>query len=193
MKKVFLSIVLLGVITMLNAQKVKFGVKAGLNIANVTGSDADGNKALASFYGGGLVNIPVTTNGLSVQPELVYSGQGAKESGGGDAKVNLGYLNIPVLAKYTFNGGFFAETGPQLGFLLNAKAKSSGVSVDVKDSFKSTDFSWGFGIGYQSSMGIGAGVRYNYGISKLDKEGDAKVYNGVIQIGVHYLFAGGHK
>jgi hypothetical protein len=31
-----------------------------LNIANITGSDANGAKAKAGFYAGGLVNIPVS-------------------------------------------------------------------------------------------------------------------------------------
>jgi hypothetical protein len=195
MKKVILSLAVLVLFSAAKSQDVKFGVKAGLNIANITGSDASGAKAIASFHVGGLVNIPVS-GGFSVQPELVYSGQGAKEDqDGSTSTVHLNYLNIPVMAKYTFTGGFFAETGPQLGFLLSAKAKEGGVSVDVKDVFKSTDFAWGLGIGYQSESGFGGGVRYNYGLGKLDKDGNAKVYNGVFQIGVHYLFgaSGGSK
>lgn len=192
MKKIILSLVLLAAITVVNAQ-VRVGVKAGLNLANITGSDANGFKTHANFHVGGLVNIPVS-GGFSVQPELIYSGQGAKEEFEGESgKVNLSYINIPVLAKYTFNGGFYAETGPQLGFLVSAKEKIGGQSQDIKDQIKSSDFAWGIGVGYQSEAGFGGGVRYNYGLGKLDKNSNSKVYNSVIQIGVHYLFGASKK
>ncbi|MGE5106442.1 MAG: porin family protein [Sphingobacteriales bacterium] len=182
MKKVILSVLLVAAIAIANAQQVQFGIKAGVNVASWTGSDADNSKSKIGFNAGALVNIPVS-GGFSVQPELMYSGQGAKEEGT-DSKANLDYLNIPVMAKYTFTGGFFAETGPQIGFLLSAKVDG----VDLKDQFKSTDFAWGLGVGYQSSVGIGGGVRYNYGFSKLDKDGQLKAYNGVFQVGIHYMF-----
>jgi len=60
----------------------------------------------------------------------------------------MDYVNIPVLFKYNNPGGFFAETGPQLGFLISAKAKSGSVSFDAKSNYKSTDFSWAIGAGY---------------------------------------------
>ncbi|MBI2730663.1 MAG: PorT family protein [Sphingobacteriales bacterium] len=194
MKKAILSALLVVAFAAVNAQDVKFGLKAGLNISTFSGSDASGSKSKAGFYAGGLVNIPVS-GGFSVQPELVYSGEGAKgdDGNGGTATQNLNYLNIPVLAKYTFNGGFFAETGPQIGFLLSAKAKGGGVSVDDKDAFKSTAFSWGVGVGYTSSANIGGSVRYNLGISKIDKDGASKAYNNVFQVGLHYIFGGGAK
>ncbi|MBI1782939.1 MAG: PorT family protein [Sphingobacteriales bacterium] len=190
MKKIILSLAVLAFFSATKAQDVKFGLKGGLNISTISGSDASGAKSIVGFHAGGLVNIPVS-GGFSVQPELVYSGQGAKEDQDGTTStLHLNYLNIPVMAKYTFTGGFYAETGPQLGFLLSAKAKASGASYDVKSTFKSTDFAWGIGIGYQSETGFGGGVRYNYGLGKLDKQGSAKVYNSVFQIGVHYLFGG---
>ena len=192
MKKLILSALLVAGFAVANAQQVMFGLKAGLNVSTFSGSDADGSKSLIGFHAGGLVNIPVS-GGFSVQPELVYSGQGSKgdDGNGGTAIQHLDYLNIPVLAKYTFTGGFFAETGPQLGFLLSAKVKASGITADDKELFKSTDFAWALGVGYTSSANIGGSVRYNFGLGKLDKDGAAKAYNSVFQIGIHYMFGGG--
>ena len=107
--------------------------------------------------------------------------------------INQSYLNIPVLAKYQHSSGLYGETGPQLGFLLAANVKSGGTSQDVKSSYKSTDFSWAFGVGYKIPL-IGAGIdaRYNLGLSNIAAEqvNGYSVKNSVFQIGVFYLFGG---
>src|SRR5688500_11284231 len=137
MKKVFLSFVLAASFLGASAQ-VQFGVKAGANIANLTGDDAEGSKSKFGLNAGAFVEIPVADK-FSVKPELVYSLQGAKGEDDSDEKLNLSYINIPVLAKYNIAEGFFAETGPQIGFLVSAKAKDGDDDTDVKDAFKSTD------------------------------------------------------
>jgi Outer membrane protein beta-barrel domain len=194
MKRLILFILASASLTLANAQ-IQFGLKAGANLANLSGSDATGSKMNVGFHGGGLVAIPVFS-GFSVQPELVYSGQGAKVTNvDGNFTLNSGYLNIPVLFKYNHPSGFFAELGPQLGFLLSAKVKSGGTTTDVKSSYQSTDFSGVFGLGYlMSSVNLGIDARYNLGFTNLEKTGTGgtgTVKNGVIQIGVFYLFGKG--
>jgi hypothetical protein len=189
MKKIFLLLVMAGSFAATKAQ-ISYGAKAGLNVSNVGGEDTDGNKAKLGFYLGGFVGVPVAES-FSIQPELVFSSQGAKYDG--DYKVNMSYLNIPVLARYTTQSGFFAETGPQLGFLLSAKAKEDGESGNVKDYFKKTDFSWAFGVGYQTESNIGVNARFNLGLSKLDEDGEAKVFNRVFQVGLFYVLGSSTK
>lgn len=185
MKKVFLSFVLAASFLGASAQ-VQFGVKAGANIANLTGDDADGSKSKFGLNAGAFVEIPVAEK-FSVKPELVYSLQGAKGEDDSDEKLNLSYINIPVLAKYNIAEGFFAETGPQIGFLVSAKAKDGDDDTDVKDAFKSTDFSWALGLGYELPAGFGINARYNFGLSKIT-EIESETKNGVFQVGVFYKF-----
>jgi hypothetical protein len=186
MKKIFLIIVCASTFVVAKAQ-VSYGVKGGLNLSNVIGSDADDAKAKIGFHAGVFAGFPVADK-LSIQPELVYSVQGAKyEETGDDVNINTGYLNLPVLAKYSAASGFYGETGPQLGFLVSAKAKQDDDKVDVKEYYKTTDFSWAFGIGYKTSSNLGIDLRYNLGLSRLDEEGDAKAKNGVFQLGVFYV------
>jgi len=139
---------------------------------------------LISFNAGALIKAPLT-DALSVQPEVVYSGQGIKGDGG---KLALNYINIPVLLTYTMPQGLFFQTGPQLGILLSAKAKGDdGTTEDVKDAFKTTDFAWVFGTGFLiPDVNFGFNVRYNLGISSLGKEGGTSK-NSVFQVGVFYL------
>lgn len=189
MKKIFLLIVMAGSFAVSQAQ-ISYGVKGGLNVANVGGEDVEDNKAKLGFHLGGFVGVSVAEN-FSIQPELVFSLQGVKFDG--DAKVNMSYLNIPVVARYTTASGFFGETGPQLGFLLSAKSKVDGETSNAKDYFKKTDFSWAFGVGYLTQSNVGVSARFNLGLSKLDEDGEAKMFNRVFQVGMFYVLGNSGK
>ena len=182
MKKVLLAFLLAVSVSAIQAQ-VHFGLKGGVNFANVTNSD--GGKTRVGFNGGVQVGIPVTDQ-ISVQPEAVYSSQGVK--GDDDMQAILNYINVPVLLQYNKPSGFFAHTGPQLGFLTSAKFKQGSAEVDVKDSFKSTDFAWVFGAGYVLPSGFGFNGRYNLGLSKIEKEDEGSSKNSVFQLGIFYVF-----
>lgn len=185
MKKIFLLFVMAGCFTAANAQ-VKFGGKAGLNISDASGEDAEGGKAKAGFHIGALAELPIAGK-FSVQPELVFSMQGAKDD---DVKMNLNYLNLPILAKYTFIKGLSVQSGPQVGFLLSAKAKADGGKHDMKEYFKKVDVSWVFAASYVTPIKLGVDLRYNAGLTKMAKGTYDRVYNSVLQLGVFYMFGG---
>jgi hypothetical protein len=171
--------------------QVQFGVKAGANISTFTGNDATGVSSQVGFVGGVLVNLPLSGM-LSLAPELVYSGQGAKASSSGtDFNIHANYINVPILLKYTSSVGLYGETGPQIGFLMSAKVKSGGVSQDDKSDYKSTDFSWVFGVGYLTTANIGIDARYNLGLSNIEASNGTNtgtLKNAGFQIGLFYLF-----
>ena len=179
-------------ITVVSSAQIRFGAKAGLNLANWAMSPKEegiSNSLKPFFHAGGLAYIPLFSK-FGLQPEVVYSGEGTKiKDVDGTSTYNLGYINVPVLLKYKDPSGFFAEIGPQIGFLLSAKAKYGEISVDQKDYLKSTDFSGVLGIGYLSPLNIGVDARYNLGLTNIVKESDnGSIKNGVIQIGVFYMF-----
>jgi len=192
MKKLVVLVLTAGTFFTASAQ-VQLGLKAGANFATLSGSAADGAQTKVDFHGGAFAQIALF-NAFALQPELLYSGQGAKgNQNETDFTINQAYLNIPVLFKYQHGSGLFAETGPQLGFLLAANAKAGGTSTDIKSSYKSTDFSWAFGIGYKISM-LHAGIdaRYNLGISNIMSENipGQTLTNSVFQVGVFFLLGG---
>jgi Outer membrane protein beta-barrel domain len=188
MKRAFLVFLCAAAVSTVEAQ-VQFGVKGGLNITSMVGNDVDvdGVKMKLGLHVGGLARLPITEQ-IKLQPELVFSTQGAQSQNGEKVNLNLNYLNVPVLAQYHTSVGFYGETGPQLGFLISAKSKYDGNSIDIKDGYKSLDFAWAFGAGYHFVPELGVNVRYNLGISRLDDDGDAKIHNSVFQLGVFYLF-----
>ncbi|HLF53511.1 porin family protein [Flavobacterium sp.] len=209
MKKVILSVAALFAFGFVSAQDVKFGIKGGVNFATLTG-DVEDTSMKVGFNVGGLVEIKVSEK-FSVQPELLFSTQGAKEeysetSGADSYKVennlNLGYLNIPIMAKYYVVDKFSLEAGPQFGFLMSAKSDYTetqtvgGVTstfseeVDVKDDMNSVDFGINFGAGYDFTENISAGVRYNLGLSDItdEQEDNFEMKNSVIALSIGYKF-----
>jgi hypothetical protein len=182
MKKVSLLVLAMSLFAVSQAQ-IRFGARAGLNISNIVGKSAEGWKSKAGIFVGGLVEIPVLSK-FSVQPELYYSMEGGKWDDEDGGKTDLRYLKLPVLAKYTLPSGFYGETGPQIGFLLNATDKFEGEKNDIKEYLKTTEFSWVIGAGYYVTPEIGVHARYNAGLSSFYETEK----NSVFQIGVQYLF-----
>ena len=174
---------------------VQFGIKGGINLANVEAKLYSGSKSRMSFHAGGLAHIHLSRH-LAIQPEILYSGQGFEEdfSSSLSYEMKLGYINLPILVQYMYRG-FRLETGPQIGFLASAEGEySDGRKEELEDYLKSGDFSWVFGSSYLSPFGLGVHARYNLGISnindKLTATGvtDNEINNRVWQFGVFYQF-----
>lgn len=174
-----------------NAQ-IDFGVKAGLNMSNITGLDANSNNKLKTGFFAGIASDIKLGGGLHLKPELVYAQQGTNAGFSNGFTIisytdNLNYLNLPILLAYQFKKGLFLQTGPQIGFLLSANYKEKGQTTSTKDYYNKTDLSWGFGAGYKFAKNLAVDLRYNLGLSKIDEDGE-KAYNAAFQLGVAYYF-----
>ena len=172
-----------------SAQHVNLGIKGGLNLYNIGNDNSSKYDMKTGFHLGLLGHIHLDRS-IAVQPELVYSSQGAKyTSSGVEYKLKLGYINVPVMLQYMFDNGFRLEAGPQLGFLINAESESNNNSITVKNNFKTVDFGVGLGAGYiKPSSGFGVDLRYNAGLSNINKNGPVKSTNSGFQLGVFYQF-----
>lgn len=160
-----------------NAQEIKFGAKAGLNFAFITGDNTGNFNPTTDFNFGLLAEVTISEK-FSFQPELIYSRQGCN--------VALNYLNVPLMGKYYLTKGLSLEAGPQIGFLLSAKKNK----IDVKNSFNTIDLGVGLGVGYEFESGLNLGVRYNLGLSDINNiDGFSdKNKNGVFQLSIGYFF-----
>lgn len=205
LKLIAAGILLFGATTFVNAQTTtttssttktaSFGVKGGVNFANIRGNDFDGPDARTSFHVGVLGEFPMT-NAFSVQVEALYSGQGFKSNvdggifgGNGDVEYQLDYINVPVLAKIYLTDGLSVEVGPQFNFKVNEEvdtdANNNGGDTDT-DAAKDFDFGVAGGLTFQSEMGLFATGRYTLGLTDVFEDADAK--NSVFQIGIGYKF-----
>jgi hypothetical protein len=177
--------------TVSGQEHANIGIKGGLNVYNIdmgNGSNYDSKLGLNL----GLLGHIHLTGQFALQPELVFSGQGAKFSRGSDTNLNLNYLNVPVLLQYMFDNGFRLQAGPQVGFLLSANQKSDNSTTDIKGNYKSIDFGIGLGGSYvHVPTGFGVDLRYNLGLSNINENTALVSNNRGFQLGVFYLF--GHK
>lgn len=173
---------------------VQFGLKAGLNLANLESDLLTNTDYKTAYHIGGLAHIHLSSR-FALQPEVVYSRQGAEIKNSTVEQWDIDYINIPVMVQY-MNRGLRIETGPQLGFVANAEREFTNGNENngLKDDLKTTDFSWGVGVSYLSLLNVGVGVRYNYGISNINEVLTAsgvrnnEINNRVFQFSVFYQF-----
>lgn len=189
MKKTIFLIAILFLMYDASAQGVHFGIKGGLNASSLNYSGNSDMQTKIGFNAGFLAHIHTSNKSWAIQPELYYSDEGAKSKANNDVKMNLGFLNIPVLAQYMFDNGFRIEAGPQLDLLMSAKQKDNNSSTDIKDRFKTADFSIPIGVGYLTMNGLGFDARYNFGVSDIYKSGTVPTtHSNVFQFDIFYQF-----
>lgn len=174
MKKIILSAIAVMAFGFANAQDIKFGVKGGLSNTNF-GGDVEGTDAKTSFYIGGLVDFSVSEK-FHIQPELLYSNEGA------DDDLGVSYLRLPVMAKYYVAEGFSLQAGPELAFKIGTEED------EVDEAIKSLDFGLGFGAGYELTNGLFFDARYNLGLANISEFDGGEIKNTGFQIGLGYRF-----
>jgi hypothetical protein len=190
MKKILLLTGILFWIS-LNAQSSKreegitFGLKGGLNVSNLVGDISD-NTFRTSVHLGVFSEIMISDK-FSLQPELLYSGQGY--SGRvlpGFSRSKYDYINFPVLAKIYIAKKISVEVGPQIGFLVSAKEKTSDDKITIPNQ-KTVDFGLNLGLAYDLKNGVFFQTRYNLGLSNINSGSNVNAFkytNSVIQVSV---------
>ncbi len=200
-----LAAVALFVASPLFAEGMMFGIKGGINLANITGDDAEDTTMKMGGVGGVFMCYNITEI-FAIQPEVLFSMKGAKYDitildETYEATMKLNYIEIPVLFKVNLptegkmKPSLYA--GPALGILMSANAEVEDVSEDIKDDMKGTDIGLlaGAGIGYQMENGslLSFEVRYEVGMTSIadtgDSDVDVDVKNSVISVMVGYGFA----
>ncbi len=174
----------------LSAQKhVNLGVKAGFNLYTIQNNNGVKYDLNPGFHAGLLGHIHVSKN-FAVQPEVFYSAQGARYTAASvTTKLNLGYVNVPLLFQYMFDNGFRLQAGPQVGFLITAKADNSTTKTDVKAFYKPIDVAVAMGLGYiHVPSGWGIDARYHLGVNNINDNSNVKSANRGFQLGVFYQF-----
>ena len=189
MKKLLLFVIAIATFQFTQAQ-TKIGIKGGANFSTYVGSDVENAKMLTGFHAGLFANLPITDM-IRIQPEVFYSVQGIKTTFlGVDATSKQEYINIPILLQLKASG-FFAEIGPQIGFLMASKLSNDVGSFDTKDLYTSSDIGACLGAGFKFESGLGIGARYTMGLTSIDgfdDNVDNDIKNSVISLGLLYTF-----
>lgn len=209
MKKLFVGLAVV-VGSMSFAQQ--FGIKAGANISSISKDGFEDSKSKVGFYGGLFMNAPLSEQ-FSIQPEVLYSQQGAEvkrtytalgNTTTIDGKLDLDYITVPVMFQFKATPEFYIEAGPEFGFLVNAKQKGdikvNGNTVasntyDAKDNYNSFNMGAALGVGFNVTENFGVNARYVAGFTDINKDGntslqndDNKNRNNTFQVGLNYKF-----
>ena len=147
--------------------------KAGFVLSTVSGEDTK----FKPGFNVGLEGQYQLNNWFGLSAGLLYTTQGTKIKDLDD-KLNLGYINIPLMAKFYVTKGLSLNAGLQLSFLTSAKDKYSNGGIkydmDVKDVCNKADFSIPLSIAYEFTNGIAFEARYTGGLTNVFKKDDLK-------------------
>ncbi|TGE05426.1 porin family protein [Hymenobacter fodinae] len=169
----------------------QLGVKAGINAAVLDGQDLGATSTkYKTYYHAGIFYEAKLLGPLSIQPELLYSLQGASfKDNFSNYDTKLHYLNVPVLAKVTI-GPVFVEAGPQFGVLLrqeaDGKLSTSASGNGPYSDYKRGDLSLCAGGGLKLGNLL-IGGRFNAGVNDINDvknisgTNDPRLKNRVIQ------------
>ncbi len=185
MKRLAIAIMALLISTAAFSQGLDLGIKAGVNFANIT--DASGLDNRTGFVFGAFAGVKLGDK-LGVQGDLLYSQQGADSPELG--KIDLNYVNIPVVLKYFVTESLHIHAGPQFGFVVDDNIKD--VLQNLAEA-ETADVSGVVGAGIDLPMGIRIDGRYNFGLSDVLKSTQSVVTvepgkNSVITLSVGYSF-----
>lgn len=188
-------------------QGLRVGVKGGVNLATMGGSDASTFETACgcnittrtAVVLGGFASFDLGRI-VKLQPELYYIGKGTKiDVAGVAATIEVSYLELPLLlvvaprVQGTIHPSFFA--GGELGVKVGCSLAASGASVSCSSaSFptKSVDYGIVFGAGLGFPLASGEALidgRYDLGLSKfLDTNPSVSLSHRGIAILVGYSF-----
>lgn len=181
----------------LSESTVYYGARVGLNVSTLTGDETSDAKAKAGMNLGGVIGLRVSdSTPIFLESGVYFTMCGAK--GKGKDKVDLNYLEIPVLFKYgvqaTDDIAVLPYLGPTFRFGVGGSMKQddgTGNTV-TRTSFKSDRYSRP-----DVGMKIGCGVEYTklylemgyqFGITNIYDSDDISQHNGAffVNFGVNF-------
>ena len=114
-----------------------------------------------------------------------------------DVKIELGYINVPLVVNVYLYKGLAVKTGLQVGFMTNAKMKGiiedANVVLPLSDNYlddcNTIDLSIPFGLSYEFDGHVVLDARYMLGLTNVNKDeliADRKMKNSIFMLTVGY-------
>ena len=150
------------------------GVRFGYNAATLSTDEEGFDPKVRSGLVVGLFGVVPVNAAFAVQPEFLFSQQGAKVEDGSDkATLKIDYVQIPVLGRIRLgaNSPAFLLVGPSFGFRTRAESEFNGETQSFKNDVKGHDVGLVTGISVYSGMLVVDG-RYTWGLTNIDDTGD---------------------
>jgi len=191
-----------GLLLVASQAHAQFGVKGGVNEAVLTGRVGE-DATYKTYFHAGVFYEAKLIGPLSIQPELLYSLQGAQLKGAStitNYTTKLNYIQVPILLKATF-GPVYVEGGPQFGYLVQANEdgtvqvrNSTGnvafasANQTSTDNYKRGEFALVAGVGVKLGPVVRVGGRFVAGLNDINNlqylqgVNDPRLQNRVFQV-----------
>ena len=171
--------------------QVKFGIKGGLNITDMSmDSKVLDASNRTGFFIGPSVKFTLPIVGLGVDASVLYDQREAKLKGDVNGyqadirtKVKQQSINIPINLRYTFGlgdvAGIYFAAGPQFGF--NVGDKNFDMLNVANYKMKSSNFSVNLGAGVTLIKHLEIGFNYNIACGKTGEVTGKGVTSDVVK------------
>jgi hypothetical protein len=160
----------------------QFGVKAGVNFANVTGASSINSSNQTGFMVGAYI-APPSKGLMGYKTELIFSKQGYNyQTSTNTGNVDLDYILLPQLMCINLTKFVQIQFGAQMAFLLNAKVDSSNSTnsdsgAEAMDLYNKFDYGYSIGGEIHPVKGLVLGARYNVSLGDMYK---TQTYSGAM-------------
>lgn len=189
-------------LTSLRAQKLQYGMRAGLGFASQSMDNATilSTNSVTTYYLSAYVDVPFKK--IFIQPGLSIVGKGVKQYQEAQTNtITLTYLDIPITAVYKFDlptlGKVYVGAGPYASVGLSGTNQVESVSIvsgsNIKfgnnNDYRKIDFGATFSTGLELNNHLTLNMRYALGLNNIasDADLDAKsVKNRIFTIGLGF-------
>lgn len=198
-KTLLTTAILFSFATIVSAQvpfsPVKFGIKAGMNLANFSGDQS--SDAKLKYQAGITIDINLPAN-FYIASGLEFTAKGAKSDivkAGNKAEVKYNPLYLQVPLRLGYKVGLIPtmklvfNAGPYYAYGIGGKAKFAGDFGDIKAGtkvgifsnnvldYKRSDFGIGLGTGLEFLGRVSANLGYDFGLTNISGDSNNKVRN----------------
>jgi hypothetical protein len=190
-----------------SAQKTRFGINAGVSLANLYAKEdgqSQNGKSKAGLIAGVMLDVPISSH-FSFQTGLNFVQKGTTDEAEGvdiSAKINVNYLELPAYLVFKSNPTpthFFVGAGPYLAYAVTGRISATEGGVTSSESIpfgndeaslmKRFDAGIGFltGVDFKNNMRLA--VNYSLGLSNInpDGAGPGTLKNGAFGITIGYF------
>jgi hypothetical protein len=156
----------------IQAQDFRFGVLGGIDVTSnrvtnpVVRDDPRSYGSMMSFNINGYLGYESSSFwGLSFEPGFIRKG-GIDDN----QRIQLNYLQLPVLFDLCITKWIFVSLGPEFSYLINPQSVSLGMSSIIWDSYsRSFEVSGLIGLSIRLTRNFDVGVRYSHGLTWISK------------------------
>lgn len=162
------------------SQNFKASLIAGLSSSQVSGDNLAGFDKAGLLFGSA-IGLRFSDK-FSSQFEIIYVEKGSRKNANPDKndftayKLNLNYIEVPVLIRYHVKPRITLEAGPSLGVLISSKEEDQYGPFINPRPFNKTETSLAGGVNYKISNKLSANWRISNSILPIRPHASGEVH-----------------